>query len=329
MNEETKSARFALGPALLLVVALVFFEFTAFDLPQVAGHVAAAVERSLATDAGDLARASAPFRSRVLWAADVLLFLAAAAAASLLACTLLGELRSARARRSLVTIAAGLLLLEVIAGLSGLAPAFRSMFAFTAGSLRAYAAPADRVRVELVIQSAFVVNFVVALVSALGLVAGSTLASRPQATGAAAFDDGARRSRRLDLMLHLGSAMLATGVLHQFLWLRLPADLVGADEGAAAAITSYASTVTLFWGAAYSALLAAWYLPASRAIIANTREAAERARAEIDGEPEELMRKRGLVESPLQRLPQFAALLAPVVAGPLGGILADLAKAIG
>lgn len=324
MSDDVRCLRFAIGPAAILFSALVLFQASAFDAPDFGESVARAIRDSFASGEPDWPA----LQTRVLWTASALLFLASAAATAVLAFVILRDLAHRPAQRVLYVVILAMIAMQFVAGVGDVAPAFENLHRMTVGAL--HALPGGEQRFGAMIRVAFSVNCLAAIVPALGLVAGCACTIPRVQREASELDDIQTRMRRLDNLLHIGSAMLATGVLHLLAWMRIPANLPGIDASLAAEIQTHASTFSLFWGAAYSALIAAWYLPTSRALAAEARAALGRERKPLDADgADEWLRKRGLTISPLQRVPQLIAMLAPLVVGPAGTLLIDMAKAVG
>lgn len=328
MSDDVRCLRFAVGPASILIAALVLFQASAFDAPGFSATVASAIADSFANAPASVDLVQPALQTRVLWTASALLFLASAAATAVLAIVILRDLAHRPAQRVLYVVVLAMVAMQIVAGVGNVAPAFENLHRMTVGAL--HALPGGEQRFAAMIRAAFTVNFVAAIIPALGLVAGCACTLPRSGAEASELDDIQTRMRRLDNLLHIGSAMLATGVLHLLAWMRIPANLPGIDAGLAAEIQTHASTFSLFWGAAYSALIAAWYLPASRALAAEARAALARERKQLSADDaEEWLRKRGLAISPLQRVPQMIAMLGPLVVGPAGTLLIDMAKAVG
>ena len=135
--------------------------------------------------------------------------------------------------------------------------------------------------------------------------------------------------KRARTVLNVGSALLVTGILHMLAWMRWPTALV-ADADAAAGVGPVTALVPLDWGAAYSLLAAAWYVPTATRLTRRARELLAEA-PERTGEKtiDQRLAEHGLATTPLRQLPQVAVILGPLLAGPVGAALAQLGSALG
>ena len=133
---------------------------------------------------------------------------------------------------------------------------------------------------------------------------------------------------RLKSLLNGGSALLVVGVLHMHVWLRWPAALVH-DPRVGAEILGFSSAVSIFWGVAFSLLIMAFYLPVAALITDRASAILAQSPEEAGGkDAKEWLQEQGLSMTPTRQLPQIAAMLAPLLAGPLGRVLGDFTNPI-
>ena len=167
---------------------------------------------------------------------------------------------------------------------------------------------------------------IVAPVTAL-MAACSTLA--PPRDGVAAgikFLSGQVKS--LKALVVVGSIYMVTGVLHLGVWLRWPAMMVE-DEALAVQILDNALAMSVYWGGAFTVLIAAFYAPAMVALNKRAEAAiAQMPRSTGGLTPKKFLEDHGLSLQVSKQLPQIAAVLAPLLAGPIGSALVDLSKAL-
>jgi hypothetical protein len=134
--------------------------------------------------------------------------------------------------------------------------------------------------------------------------------------------------RKFKIIISSGSILMVAGILHMITWLRWPAALV-ADEWISLNVVSFSESLGLYWGATFSLMIAVFYLPAA----VNIQQRCELIIAEqpellCGMEPQDWLKKHGLLVSPLQQIPQIAVILAPLLAGPIGSVMTDLSGSL-
>lgn len=140
----------------------------------------------------------------------------------------------------------------------------------------------------------------------------------------------AERMRTLRTLLYVAAAALVTTVLRlsmTFSWV-----LAGLPSGGAAGraqaskfVEGFASSFTAVQACAYSLILAAAYIPAALVLSRRARELAGVVGYETLPQRDEWLKAQGLADSFAEHLPRVAAILGPLLAGPLGGLLGRLA----
>ena len=316
------------GPPLLVsVLAQGLFELTGFDIVGLGEAVAAQLG---APGSRALPAALAESETRVLWSLTLLLNLGSAITLTAVAVMILCRSVSERGLRLFVPTTVVLIVL----GLASFVYAAQAqtpisgLFTFTYGSLEATGLFGGfflgAVKFFVVLLN---VLSIVAPVSAL-MAACSTLAPpRDGGPGDVAFLGG--QARFLKTLVVLGSVYMVAGVLHLGVWLSWPATFVG-DAELAGQIRSYARSMSIYWGGAFTVLIAAFYVPA----LVVLRRRAEAAIARLPDStggltPEKFLADHGLSLAVSQQLPQIVAVLAPLLAGPLGSAVADFSKIAG
>jgi hypothetical protein len=130
-----------------------------------------------------------------------------------------------------------------------------------------------------------------------------------------------RRMRQLNEVLYGGSAILVTGILHMGAWLRWPASLI-ADRVSQEAVLGVALAITIFWGTTFTLMLIVTYVPAAISVARQAHDLLETGQyAAVIPDTGGWLKQHGFHLSIEQHLLQFGALLAPVLAGPLGSFL--------
>lgn len=197
----------------------------------------------------------------------------------------------------------------------------RIVFAFTYDSLvysGRYTQPF--LRQVLAIISTVNVFGIVAPVFAL-LAMCSSLGPRPRSSPDD-LDWLPKQSRRLKETLNVSAALMVAGILHMGAWLRWPASLLGTRE-MRTAVVDLVLSVTLFWGVALTCIIVVTYLPVASLLRARALRALEGHQEITDAG--RWLSENGLEISPAKQLPQVAAMLAPLIAGPLSSLLGTFA----
>ena len=138
----------------------------------------------------------------------------------------------------------------------------------------------------------------------------------------------ANQMRQLKMFIGIVSTLLVSGVLHMIVWLHWPTFLI-VDNQLAQQVEEFSEAMSLFWGAAFSLLIAAFYIPAAWSLS----KRAKMVIAEQIGDDMEvqdcLLQKHRISLAPLQQVPQMIAMLAPLLAGPVGSTFEKLTKPLG
>ena len=321
---EFRCLQYAIPPVLVMGVATVLFELLGFgfgELPASIGVVSGAAGDQVGLLLGES-------RSRVVWSATVLLFYAVAAA------TVLGSWSVVRhsvpaGRRSRLWGAAVVLALLSIGSMAisaGMAGPQSRIFFFTLDSIAEWGrfAPGQVTAVGVAVN---VVNLLAAVVPAIATVAVcSALAIRDERELTLELLE--ERARHLRVMLGLSSALMVSGILHMMTWLGWPAAMVE-DPAVAAKVLALGEGVGIYWGVTYTLIITALILPPE---IALHRKAAqlwaempEAARGDV-GSPS--LKKRGFQVGPWNQIAHAGAILAPLLAGPVGSALVQLAAPV-
>lgn len=130
-------------------------------------------------------------------------------------------------------------------------------------------------------------------------------------------DAFAKRVQVLQRGFYVLSAVLVTSTVTVSLFFHLPVELA-VDDGVKQAINAYAGGLTVFWGTIFTLTLLATFAPSALALvrIAQRHEGMVKSRAEFRG----WLRDQIYISAPKQ-LRTVAALLAPLIVGPLGNLL--------
>lgn len=165
-----------------------------------------------------------------------------------------------------------------------------------------------------------VAGLIVAILAAA--LAASVTAPLPHPSEAAWRTAFTGRIQLLRTVLYMTSAVLVTSTITMNLFLRLPVPTL--DKLAAPAAASHASGMTVFWGTVMTLTLIVVFAPAVYALM----EAAHRhATAAGDAPETSAWVEEQLRASVPQKLGSLVAILAPLLVGPVGGLLETLVNA--
>ncbi len=317
--------RFVVLPLAVFALANLIFSLSAFDLDRLVGKLLDLIQSGQAP--------MNPFveaRARLAWATTVLLLYATLIAVSVFSVSIL---RQSLSRKQLTAFAiAGVLLCVAVLGHMAYSGRYRTeysyIFFFTFDSLEAsqgYSAT-QLLGIKALVAG---INVMVGLVAILALITGCCIMSGGYGGVETEAEAVAARMSRLKMFIGIVSVLLVAGVLHTIAWLRWPTALI-ADEQAGRLVTDFSETMGMYWGATFSLLIATFYIPAAWSL-------AKQAEAIITAQPhqtqgmdrQDWLQKHSLSLSPLQQLPQLFAILAPLLAGPVGGTLARLPGPLG
>lgn len=135
----------------------------------------------------------------------------------------------------------------------------------------------------------------------------------------------ARRARQIRQVVGLAAVFMVVGVLHMGSWTQLAGATLTAEADQALDLAAVA--VTLFWGAAFTLMIASFYLPMGMRLS----ELAEGVMDDLGvggAERRSWLVARGLSFEPSHQLPQIAAVVAPLLAGPIGGTITSAAERV-
>ncbi len=166
-----------------------------------------------------------------------------------------------------------------------------------------------------------ITNILAIIVPSLSLLAASsTLAPSPK-QNEDSLTHLTTKMRHLKGVLNAGSALLVAGILHMNAWLRWPTELL-VDPTEQAALSGTVLSITMFWGATFTLMLIATYGPAASYLSTKARLLAEQAQqAGRFKDAQRWLHENNFSITLGEQLPQISAILAPVLAGPVGSFL--------
>ena len=307
-------------PVAILTVALVLFDMST----SMTGEEFREQIRSLAdlSQPVTLNLALAEMRARYIWLASVVLNIVVPIAVAVF-CTWILYRRVSWCHLAMLTTVGVVLwlaaLMVVLHNQATQGVLYRMAYGFTFLMLHS----SDRFSATFLghVQSILtLINGLAIVVPVLAVLAACSTLAEPADKHDANLDHYTDCMRRLRQVLYAGSAILVTGILHMYNWLRWPAALIGNDVVRDTA-QGLALSVTVFWGATFTLILVATYAPAA---IYLTRCARERLESEASKERpniEQWLIERGFFVGLSDELPQISAIFAPLLAGPLGALL--------
>lgn len=310
----------AAPPLAVLVLANVLFELTGGGYARIGATL-------LAADAGagpESARLAAIAAASLTWGAVTLVYLSIGVATAVAAWRILDARVRGRARRPFLVFAA----FATALGFANLALAdafdlpLEAIFRVTLDALRQEPAISDA---HAMAAGAIVglINVLSAVVPALFLAAGAASALPPVAGWSEA--SLARRALQVRQLTAVAAAFMVAGVLHMGAWTQWASASLGAE--AAAVLDVAAMAVTLYWGIAFTLMIASFYVPLAVRLSELARRLMDEAEVPM-GERRAWLVDRGLSFEVNRQLPQIAAMAAPLLAGPLSSAIGAGAQAV-
>ncbi len=308
----------AAAPLLVLLIASTLFEFVAFDL----GETGRAIVPYLPTpDDWTVEARLREAEARLVWGTSALIYYIVFLGCLLAFATLAHRSVKGPCLRRFVIVggilaAAGVVQLAFSA-YSGTSLA--AIFYFTFRSLMVANAfpPFPLGAISLLV---LIINVFAVIVPVVAIMTGCCILAPP----AGGVPEGAeiRHIRRLlrefRELLNFGSALLVVGILHMYAWLRWPAAMID-DAAIRSLVEKQALGVSLYWGANFTLMIAAFYIPVTVWLSRKALAAVPGSlREQADFDAAEWLNERGLTIAPAAKLPQILVMLAPLLAGPFG-----------
>jgi hypothetical protein len=121
---------------------------------------------------------------------------------------------------------------------------------------------------------------------------------------------------------HAATFVLVAGVLHTYAFYQWPSSFMG--EAGSSAIQGGARIASLALGAVFSTLLLLIYVPGASVLKAEARARQPKDDPARTERIEEMLKRTGFDESPMQQIVRFAQLFAPLLIAPLGAEIVGL-----
>jgi hypothetical protein len=306
-------------PLAVFALSATVFSLTAFGIDD----LVATITREWSRQTPSIDR-FAEIHARLSWAATIVIVYCTFIAAGVYSARVVGRRGAAKGRFVVIMagLVAGSLVLAYFAYSGQAQNNFGYIFLFTYDTLAASRIYSDA-QLQTVRLLLFGLNALAGAVPILGLITAGCCVLAPSTNASSSeVEDLKSQMRELKTLVGMGSTLMVAGVLHMVVWLQWPAALVQ-DVRMSGAISNFSQAMGLYWGATFSLVIAAFYLPAARGIH---RRAEASYRTETD-EPnesglQEWLKRNGLALAPAQQMPPLLAMFAPLLAEPIGSMLA-------
>ncbi|MGZ4999102.1 MAG: hypothetical protein ACXV7F_02300 [Methylomonas sp.] len=315
-------------PVAIYVLAMIIFEQGDFGSLALESKLAAIAHAQKINTALELFTEG---RLRILWLSSVLLYYILAIAVVVVCGLTLRNSLTPKCFKQALVLWAGLSCIEI--GHFGYATshdmAIGSIFRFTFESLQSshFYQPLQLAHIRNMV---YLVNLMAAIAPfAVALAAAASLAPLDITDPHQFLRQLMDRSHQLKTVVNLGSAFLVAGVLHMQSWLRWPVVFVD-DAKLAGAMNDWSLALTTFVGGVFSLMIACIYICCAKLLAkrakANLRHLPEDA---FDSTLEDWLEKHGFSAEPALHIPQLLAILAPLLAGPVGAVVTGLGNSVG
>ena len=323
-RSHVAACRFLVLPLGVFVLSSIIFSLTAFGIGELVHQVMPLVRDSVG-EHDSFREATA----RIVWAATVVLFFSTFIAVAIYCYRLVQRTVSGRARLGMAVTGAaiaGLVLAYFF--LSGhFRTHFGYLFYFTFDSLKASGrySSGEILAIRAVLT---ILNALAGLIPTLALITGCSIMCGGGDAGDTEVEVLERRMRRLKVFTVMGSALLVAGMLHMVAWLSWPAALLEQTE-VANRVARFSEALVTFWGTTFSLVLATFYVPAAWNVHRQAAALYEQSSRHAGGEEmHDWLQRHGLSMAPLKQIPQVAAILAPLLTGPIGVLVEGGAASI-
>lgn len=321
-KQEFGCLLFAFAPVGVLLTAIVVFELGGFGLSTIPGklaHQISAFDRGIVMELSEL-------RARTVWLTAVIVYYAIAVAVMIVSIHTIRLNLSRQCFRYFGAIIGLLGILSVAYFVFGTLRenGVTAIFRLTYGVLEAsgYFSP---LQLGVILGLVSVVNLIATVVPFAIILAGSSsMAPFEELPPDEVLHFIEARFSHLKNAVNLGSAMLLIGVLHMLAWLRWPVVFLGQGK-LTEEFVNWSLTLSMYWGAVFSLMVIALYIPCTLALYARAKR--EFNRNFPTSEHQELwsyLQTFGISREPMRQLPQVIAMLAPFIGGSLGASLANL-----
>jgi hypothetical protein len=301
-----------------MMLAQALFELSMLD----GGEFTPSVHRLTADSATGTEPRLNEVAARYGWLTTAFLYLVALASTTFISGSIIAKIHGPRRLIAILMVGATLCLVLELSRLGGAlngGAMRRGIFEFTYRALPAELGERFLSAVWSIVNTINVLSYVVPV---LAVLAGCSCVAPLPPGRAVDLPHLALRMRHLKTALTTSSVLLAAGVLHMAAWLLWPAALV-VGEDAAAELRTVALSISTFWGVVFSIMALVAFVPS----VSLLRGQAEQLVAQIITSPREQrewLQEHGFMLTRLQNVREFATLLAPMLAVPIGELLGKL-----
>jgi len=316
--------KFVALPIAVLILANVIFEFVAFDIDKLIGELAIILGQDESSG-----RSFLEARARLLWGTSVFIYYATFIAVTIFNILMIRKSLAAKEQTALAAVTALIfaLILGYVVISANVRNNFSNIYFFTFETLLASKLYTS-FQISSVKALVLGINVLAAFVPTVVLIAGCCALIEDRKSGMSDLKRLETQMRRLKMIITSGSVLMVAGVIHMIAWLRWPAVLVS-GERISLNVVSFSESIGLYWGASFSLMIAVFYLPAALNIQQRCELIISEQPELLCGmEPQDWLKKHGLLVSPLQQMPQIAVILAPLLAGPIGSAVTDLSGSL-
>ncbi len=328
MPRDIRYLAFAVLPLSIYALAMVIFEQGDFGSMALESKLAAIAHAAKDHSALVLFTEG---RFRVLWLSSVLLYYVLTVAVIVTCILVLKKSLTPKGFKQALVLWAALSCIDMgyLVYAAENDTALGAIFRFTFESLQNshFFKPLELAHIRNMV---YIVNLMAAIAPfAIALAAAASLTPMAATDPRRHLQHLADRSRQLKTVVNLGSALLVAGVLHMQAWLRWPIVFVN-DARLADAMNDWSLALTTFVGSVFSLMIACVYICCAKVLAkraeANLRQLPADA---LDFSLEDWLEKHGFSSEPMRQIPQILAILAPLLAGPVGASLTGLGHSAG
>lgn len=317
--ERNRNLFYLLAPLAVLLAAGIVFEIS------IAGHeiFIEYIKGFFDPDSRYMAplSTSGEIRARFVWLASSIALLTSSIAAIAVACVVITRCLPAARRRIALHVAIALAVIALVA-VHFLASNLKNLnFDLTLNLLassRVFHPGFIEANVQFIAYAVVVTSIIAAMFL---VVAASSTVVIPNGSDVVGLNAVGPHMSRLRNVLYIGAIMLVCGIVNMGAWMRWPAALLREPERIEA-FTGMALGVTTYWGAAFTVITIAAYVPPALYLRSRALSLHERQHPEIGAaEREKWLRSEGFTISEGAKPAPIIAMAGPLLAGPLSSML--------
>lgn len=317
--ERNRNLFYLLAPLAVLVTAGVVFENSIAGREIFIEHIRGFFE--LGSSSMAPLSTTGEIRARFLWLASSIALLTSSIAAIAVAAVVITKCLSDERRRIAFQTAIALTIIALVS-VQFLAGNLKNLnFDLTLELLantRIFLPGFVEANVRLIAYAVVVTSIIAAMFL---VVAASSSVVIPTGSDTAGLNAVGLHLSRLRNVLYIGAIMLVCGIVNMGAWMRWPAALLRNPDHVEA-FTGMALGVTTYWGAAFTVITIAAYVPPVLYLRSQALRLHERQYPEVSAaEREKWLRSEGFTISEGAKPAPIIAMAGPLLAGPLSSIL--------